>query len=152
MDGRQSCTPAGLVIARARAGPVVPQGVEGDPMAHRSNLAASLGGGSARHRITAIVGWLLLVIVALLIGSAAGQVTMTQAEYGSGESGRAQWLLTNAGVANPAQELVLVHSATAPAGTPGFQAAVAPSWPACRAPGGSRTCALPWCPPPGTTC
>ena len=93
-------------------------------MAHRSNLAASLGGWSARHRITAIVGWLLLVIVAMLIGSAVGQVTMTQAEYGSGESGRAQWLLTNAGVADPAQELVLVHSATAQAGTPGFQAAV----------------------------
>ena len=93
-------------------------------MAHRSNLAASLGGWSARHRITAIVGWLLLVIVAMLIGSAVGQVTMTQAQYGTGESGRAQWLLTNAGVADPAQELVLVHSATATAATPRFRAAV----------------------------
>ena len=81
-------------------------------MAHQANLAASLGSWSARHRISAIVGWLLLVIVAMLIGSAVGQVTMTQAEYGAGESGQAQWLLTNAGVAQPAQELVLVHSAT----------------------------------------
>jgi RND superfamily putative drug exporter len=69
----------------------------------------------------AIGCWLLLVVVATLTGSAVGQVTMTQAEYGSGESGRAQWLLTDAGVAQPAQELVLVHSATA---TAGFSSAV----------------------------
>jgi len=93
-------------------------------VAHRSNLAASLGSWSARHRIAAITGWLLLVIVTMLIGSAVGQVTMTQAEYGAGESGRAQWLLTDAGVAQPAQELLLVHSATATAGAVGFQSAV----------------------------
>jgi putative drug exporter of the RND superfamily len=93
-------------------------------VARQSNLAASLGSWSARHRISAIVGWLLLVIVAMLIGSAVGQLTMTQAEYGSGESGRAERLITNAGVAEPAQELVLVHSATATAGASGFQSAV----------------------------
>ena len=93
-------------------------------MAHQANLAASLGSWSARHRIAAITGWLLLVIVTMLIGSAVGQVTMTHAEYGAGESGRAQWLLTNAGVAQPAQELLLVHSATATAGAGGFQSAV----------------------------
>jgi putative drug exporter of the RND superfamily len=93
-------------------------------MAHQVNLAASLGSWSARHRITAIVGWLLLVVVSMVIGSAVGQVTMTQSEYGTGESGRVEQLLTDAGVAQPAQELVLVHSATATAGTSGFQAAV----------------------------
>ena len=93
-------------------------------MAHQANLAASLGSWSARHRVLAITGWLLLVTVTMLIGSAVGQVTMTQAEYGAGESGQAQWLLTNAGVAQPAQELVLVHSATATAGASGFQSAV----------------------------
>src|SRR5450755_4280333 len=92
--------------------------------AHQANLAASLGRWSARHRIAAIVSWLLLVVATMLIGSAAGQRTMTQAEYGAGESGRAQWLLTHAGVAAPAQELVLVHSATATAGASGFQSAV----------------------------
>src|SRR4051794_16307896 len=66
----------------------------------------------------------------MLIGSAAGQVTMTQAEYGAGESGQATWLLANAGIKQPAQELVLVHSAsetydaTATAGTSGLQSAV----------------------------
>ena len=93
-------------------------------MAHRSNIAASLGGWSARHRVSAIVGWLLLVVVTMLIGSAVGQVTMTQAEYGAGESGRAQWLLADAGISEPAQELVLLHSATATAIPGSFQAAV----------------------------
>jgi|SRR6516225_6174542 len=93
-------------------------------MAHRSNIAASLGGWSARHRVSAIVGWLLLVVVTMLIGSAVGQVTMTQAEYGAGESGRAQWLLADAGISEPAQELVLLHSATATASPGSFQAAV----------------------------
>jgi len=78
-------------------------------MARQPNLAASLGGWSARHRLAAISGWLVLVIVTMLIGSIAGQVTMTRAEYGIGESGRAMWLLANNGVAQPAQELVLVH-------------------------------------------
>jgi uncharacterized membrane protein YdfJ with MMPL/SSD domain len=36
-----------------------------------------LGGWSARHRLIAIGSWLLLVVVAMLIGSAVGQVTMT---------------------------------------------------------------------------
>ena len=93
-------------------------------MAGKSNLAASPGGWSARHRISAIAGWLLFVIVITLAGGAVGQVTMTQAEYGTGESGRAQWLLTNAGVTEPARELVLVHSATAMADTADFQSAV----------------------------
>ena len=79
-------------------------------MASKFNLAAALGGWSARHRVAAIGGWLLLVIVTMLIGSMAGQVAMTQAEYGAGESGQATRLLANAGVAQSAKELVLVHA------------------------------------------
>jgi uncharacterized membrane protein YdfJ with MMPL/SSD domain len=93
-------------------------------MAYRSNLAATLGGWSARHRLAAIAGWVVFVVVAMLIGSAVGQVTMKQSEYGTGESGRATRLLTDAGITEPAQELVLVHSATATTGASGFQAAV----------------------------
>jgi len=58
-------------------------------MAGLPNIAATLGGWSARHRLVAISGWLVLVIGLTLLGSAVGQVTMTQAEYGTGESGRA---------------------------------------------------------------
>jgi putative drug exporter of the RND superfamily len=89
-------------------------------MSHPSNLAASLGGWSALYRLSAIGGWLLLVVVTMLIGGAVGQVTMTQAEYGTGESGRAEQFLTRAGVAEPTRELVLVHSATATAAASGL--------------------------------
>ena len=93
-------------------------------MTRESNLAARLGGWSARHRLIAIGGWLLLVVVAMLIGSMAGQVKMTQAEYGLGESGRAQWLLVNNGITQPAQEVVLVHSQTRAALAPAARAVV----------------------------
>jgi uncharacterized membrane protein YdfJ with MMPL/SSD domain len=88
------------------------------------NLAAAMGDWSARHRLAAIGGWLVLAIVTMVIGSMAGQVTMSRAEYGLGESGRAMWLLTNSGVAQPAQELVLVHGSTTATLTPAVHAVV----------------------------
>jgi RND superfamily putative drug exporter len=92
-------------------------------MAGLPNLAATLGGWSARHRLAAIGAWLALVTATMLIGSAVGQVTMTHAEYGTGESGRALWLLADSGIKAPAQELVLVHDPVA-TGTGALQAAV----------------------------
>ena len=82
-------------------------------MSRRVNVAESLGRWSAGHRAAAISAWILLVLVTMVVGGAVGQVHMTLAEYGVGESGKAQALLTDAGVANPARELILVHSATA---------------------------------------
>ena len=93
-------------------------------MASQFNLAAALGGWSARHRIAAIGGWLLLVIATVLIGSMAGQVAMTQAEYGAGESGQATKLLADAGVAQSAQEMVLVHGSTTASLAPAVHAVV----------------------------
>jgi len=93
-------------------------------MAGLPNIAATLGGWSARHRLVAISGWLVLVIGLTLLGSAVGQVTMTQAEYGTGESGRAMWLLADAGIKDPAGELVMVHGAAAMGASSGLQAAV----------------------------
>ena len=77
-------------------------------MSRSPNLAATLGSWSARHRLTAIGAWLALVVVMMLIGSAAGQETMTAAEYGTGESGQATWLLANHGIKEPANELVMI--------------------------------------------
>ena len=82
-------------------------------MAGLPNLAATLGGWSARHRLTAVGAWLALVVVTMLLGSAAGQVTMTQAEYGVGESGQATWTLVNAGIKDPASELVMISGSGA---------------------------------------
>jgi uncharacterized membrane protein YdfJ with MMPL/SSD domain len=82
-------------------------------MARLPNLAATLGGWSARHRWTAVGAWLALVVVTVLVGSAVGQVTMTQAEYGVGESGQATWTLVNAGIKDPASELVMISGSGA---------------------------------------
>jgi uncharacterized membrane protein YdfJ with MMPL/SSD domain len=53
------------------------------------NLAARAGRWSAQHRKKAIFGWLAFVILAVVIGGSVGTRTLTDEEYGVGESGRA---------------------------------------------------------------
>jgi RND superfamily putative drug exporter len=53
------------------------------------NLAARAGRWSAQHRKKAIFGWLAFVILAVVIGGSVGQRTLSDEEYGIGESGRA---------------------------------------------------------------
>jgi uncharacterized membrane protein YdfJ with MMPL/SSD domain len=74
------------------------------------SIASRLGGWSVRHRKTAIIGWLLFVIAASMIGAMAGQVTMKPYENGAGDSARAQHILADAGIKEPAGEMVIVHS------------------------------------------
>ena len=50
------------------------------------NLAARAGRWSARHRKTAIFGWLAFVIVAFMIGGAVGQQSIPEEDYGNGQS------------------------------------------------------------------
>ncbi len=79
----------------------------------RHNLAARIGVWSTHHRKTAVLGWLLFVVLAAGIGGATGMVEMSDAENGAGDSARAEQILQDAGLAKPAGELVMV-SATAP--------------------------------------
>jgi uncharacterized membrane protein YdfJ with MMPL/SSD domain len=104
-------------------------------MSSRPNLAATLGGWSARHRLIAVGAWLALVLVAILLGSAAGQVTMTQAEYGVGESGQATWTLVNAGIKDPASELVMISGSGASPDKAAMRSAVSAVLAAVRATG-----------------
>jgi uncharacterized membrane protein YdfJ with MMPL/SSD domain len=78
----------------------------------RPSFAARIGGWSVRHRKTAIIGWLLFVIAASMIGAMAGQVTMKQQQNGAGDSLRAEKILADAGIQHPAGEMVIVHSRT----------------------------------------
>jgi len=73
------------------------------------NLAARAGRWSSQHRKKAIFGWLAFVILAVFIGGSVGTRTLTDEEYGIGESGRAD---KAAGKAFPdeAGESVLVQS------------------------------------------
>jgi RND superfamily putative drug exporter len=86
----------------------------------KPNLATRLGGWSAGHRKTAIVGWLLFVVTAVLIGGIVGQKQLTNGEQGTGDSAKAERIIDEAGIKDPASEMVLVHSA----GKNGFRAAL----------------------------
>src|SRR3954454_1173677 len=88
-----------------------------------NNLAARMGRWSARHRKLAIFGWLGLVIIAVLIGKAAGTVELTQNDAIPGESGRATRLI-DATFAPKASETVLVQSNTLTADDAAFRTAV----------------------------
>ena len=54
-----------------------------------NNIAARAGRWSAQHRKKAIFGWLAFVILAVFIGGSVGTKTLTDEDYGIGESGRA---------------------------------------------------------------
>lgn len=76
----------------------------------RRNLAARIGMWSAHHRKTAVLGWLLFVVLATGIGGASGLVEMSDAENGAGDSARAEQILDDAGLGQPAGELVMVSA------------------------------------------
>lgn len=79
----------------------------------RRNLAARIGVWSAHHRKTAVLGWLLFVVLATGVGGASGMVEMTTAENGAGDSARAEQILDDAGLGRPAGELVMVSATKA---------------------------------------
>ncbi len=76
------------------------------------NIAARAGRWSANHRKIAIFGWLAFVILAVFIGGSVGNRTLTDAEQGVGESGRAE-VATSDNFPENATEQVLIQ---APAG------------------------------------
>ncbi|WP_328539151.1 MMPL family transporter [Streptomyces sp. NBC_00344] len=76
----------------------------------RSNLAARIGVWSAHHRKTAILGWLLFVVLATGIGGASGMIEMSESENGAGDSARAARILDDAGLSRPAGEMVMVSA------------------------------------------
>jgi uncharacterized membrane protein YdfJ with MMPL/SSD domain len=73
------------------------------------NLAARAGRWSAQHRKKAVFGWLTFVILAVFIGGSVGTRTLTDEEYGLGESGRAD-KATAAHFPDKSGESVLVQS------------------------------------------
>ncbi|HEX6020609.1 MAG TPA: MMPL family transporter [Solirubrobacter sp.] len=88
-------------------------------------LAARAGHWSARHRKTAILGWLGLIVALVMIGGAVGQKTPTDAQKLDGDSRKAMQIYEDAGFAKKSSEMVLVQSKTTTVDDPAFQAAVA---------------------------
>jgi RND superfamily putative drug exporter len=67
-----------------------------------------IAGWSARHRKTALFGWLLLVVGAVMVGSMLGTKNLNS--YDPGQAGRAERVLSRPGVVQPASETVLVQA------------------------------------------
>jgi uncharacterized membrane protein YdfJ with MMPL/SSD domain len=89
------------------------------------NLAARLGRWSAAHRRTAVVGWILFVVLATVIGGGVGQRNLDTAAMGNGESKRGQLIIEQADFADEVSEQVLVQGKGAiKTGDPRMTAAV----------------------------
>ena len=89
------------------------------------NPAARAGGWSARHWKRATFGWLAFVALMVFVGGWVGTRSISEADMASGEAGRAQRILANAGFNTPASESVLVQSPDLVATHPSFQSAIA---------------------------
>lgn len=92
------------------------------PLRPSTNIAARMGRWSARHRKTAIFGWLAFVVTALAIGGAIGTKALDPDELGIGESKRAQSIVDRGAFADTASESVLVSSASHTADDAAFRA------------------------------
>ena len=88
-------------------------------------IAARAGHWSARHRKTAIFGWLGLIIALFMIGGSVGQKQPTDAQKADGDSRKAMQIYEDAGFEKKTSEMVLVQSKTKTVDDPAFQAAVA---------------------------
>jgi putative drug exporter of the RND superfamily len=93
--------------------PVLPQVVPGSherPRRARAPLVERVAGWSARHRKTAVFGWLALVAIVIVAGQALGGKSM--AAYDAGQAGQAERALHRLGVVAPAVEDVLIQART----------------------------------------
>ncbi|MFD3525855.1 MMPL family transporter [Streptomyces sp. NPDC058653] len=72
-------------------------------------IAARAGGWSARHRWTAVTVWVLFVVLAMGLGSAAGRVDVKDSDQMSGEVSQAERIIEDSGLEEPVGESVLVQ-------------------------------------------
>ena len=73
------------------------------------NLAARAGRWSATHRKTAILGWILFVVLATVIGGKIGQNQLKDSASGNGDSKRGAMIVDDAGFAEEIGERVLIQ-------------------------------------------
>jgi uncharacterized membrane protein YdfJ with MMPL/SSD domain len=89
------------------------------------NLAARAGRWSAKHRKAAILGWVLFVVLAVVVGGKVGQNNLDESAAGSGESKRGDMIVEAAAFPEKAGEQVLVQGkGTVRAGDPEMTATV----------------------------
>jgi len=77
----------------------------------RAPIVERVAGWSVRHRKTAVFGWLLLVVAAVVIGQRLG--TQNLNSYDPGQAGRAERVLAQPVVQQPDSESVLIQGRSA---------------------------------------
>ncbi|MFD8213136.1 MMPL family transporter [Streptomyces sp. NPDC059697] len=89
-------------------------------------IAARAGGWSARHRWAAVGIWVLFVVLAMGLGSAAGRVDVKESDQLKGETHTAAKIIEDSGIKAPAGESVLIQGkdASVKATDADFRAAV----------------------------
>ncbi len=93
-------------------------------MQQSRNIAARAGRWSARHRKTAVLGWIVFVVVAFMGGQNLGTVNLTQEDSGVGDSGRAAQISKDA-YPERIGEMVLIQSKSLKTDDPEYRAVVA---------------------------
>jgi uncharacterized membrane protein YdfJ with MMPL/SSD domain len=88
------------------------------------NIAARAGRWSARHRKTAVLGWIVFVVLAFMAGQNLGTETLTAEDSGVGDSGRAAQITKDA-YPDKIGEMVLIQSKSLKTGDPQYRAVVA---------------------------
>ena len=73
------------------------------------NITARAGRWSAQHRKTAVIGWLVFVVLATLIGAKVDQTSLESAKMGNGESKRHDMIVDAAGYPHDIGERVLIQ-------------------------------------------
>src|SRR5207249_8832734 len=68
--------------------------------------------------------WVAFTVVAIGVGTTVGTHTLSASEQATGEAGRAEQLLRNAGFDTPAAESVIVRSETRTVADPSFRSTV----------------------------
>ncbi|MFF3686397.1 MMPL family transporter [Streptomyces sp. NPDC002187] len=89
-------------------------------------IAARAGGWSAQHRWAAVGIWVLFVLLAMVAGSAAGRVELSESDQLSGETTQAARIAEEAGIDEPVGESVLMQArdGSVKATDPAFRKAV----------------------------
>jgi RND superfamily putative drug exporter len=96
------------------------------PLKHSKNVAARMGRWSARHRKTAIFGWLAFVVASFAVGIAFPMQTIDEADWNVGEARKGDHIIRDGGFALDEQdEFVLVQSDTQTVDHAAFRAVVA---------------------------
>jgi len=96
---------------------------KGNGMQTKTNFAGRMGRWSAHHRKTAIVGWVLFVVLAFMAGGAVGTNELSVQEAGVGDSGKASNLVHDS-FAKAVSESVLISDTRLDADSGQFHAAV----------------------------